>query len=189
MKNNSIKTRILVFAAIMIGFVVLWQSLQTRCSKRSVTLDTPIYIKYLYPGPGEKISFSCHVFAFLKSPFAPARMSDYVFKENGVRILGGQHREGVVVADILVTQELWHLFPEPLQIDTKPVFADSVFLYVDGKELPIGHLGYRDFDLEFNVATILSPFLLPGDHVGKIIILQPTGEALEYEWEFEITWW
>jgi len=48
---------------------------------------------------------------------------------------------------------------------------------------------YTEFERGFNFTTILNPFLLPGDHVGKIVIQLPSGEMLENGWHFEITWW
>jgi len=70
-----------------------------------------------------------------------------------------------------------------------PPFAKAVSLYIDGKKLKVGHIGYTEFESKFDFATILDPFLFPGEHVGKVIILLPSGETLENEWNFEITWW
>jgi len=193
MKKKSLKSKILVVTFILIGFVLLGRVLLTRCFEQPSQLDitSAINIHNLYPWPGAKIPFACHALAFLKSPFAPRKieLTERVFKEDGIHILGGYRRDGVVVAKISVAGELWHLFPEPVKWGETPPFAKAVSLYVDGKKLQIGHIGFREFDNEFNFTTILNPFLLPGEHVGKIVVLLPSGETLEYEWHFEITLW
>lgn len=193
MKIKTTKTRLLVFIIVAVGFILLSQTIDNRCSKRpeQLHINSVINIHNLYPWPGAKIPFACHVLAFLKSPFAPKLLgyNETVFKENGFRILGDEDREGVVIADLSIAGDLFPVFNEPMQIGELPVFAKSVSLYVDGKELEIGHISYRIIDLEFKFVTILNPFLLPGKHISKIVLLLPSGETLEYEWQFEITWW
>jgi len=149
------------------------------------------YIDYLYPWPDAKIPFTCQAVAFLKSPFAPKMIyySEDVFKEDGYPILETLDREGAVVATIAYTGELYRQFPEPIKAGSMPALAKAVSIYVDGKELQVGYIGVREFDSVYNFATILNPFLWPGEHVGKIVILLPSGEPIEYEWRFEITWW
>lgn len=193
MKNKSLKTKILVILSILIGLAVIGQIFQTRCSEPpdQPEINSVINIHYLYPRPGAKISFACHTWAFLKSPFAPRLIyyAEEVFKEDGYPILDGRYREGVIVARIAITDELYRQFPEPIKPGNPSPFLEAVSLYVDGKKLQIGHIGFRNLDREFNFTTILHPFLLPGEHVGKIIILLPSGRTLEYEWHFEITLW
>jgi len=118
------------------------------------------------------------------------KYTEDVFKEDGLLLLGGhgRNREGVIVANIAIIDELYHAFPEPVKLGNLPRFARSTSIFVDGKKLRIGHIAYKEFST-FEFTTILNPFLLPGEHVGKIVILLPSGETMEYEWQFEITWW
>ena len=95
----------------------------------------------------------------------------------------------MIVARISDIGALAHVFPERVRLGTMPLFVESTSLYVDGKELQIGHIGFNEFEREFVFTTILNPFLWPGKHVGTIVIQLPTGGTAEYEWEFEITWW
>jgi hypothetical protein len=132
--------------AITIGLVVLGLSLQSRCSNRPTQLDinSVINIHNLYPWPDAKIPFACQTLTYLKSPFAPRRISEDVFKEDGFRILGGHRREGVIVARIAITDELYRQFPEPIKLGSMPPFADAVSLYVDEREVQIGHIVSRN---------------------------------------------
>jgi hypothetical protein len=191
MKNKSLQIKLLATFFVMCCLVAFGRLLLSHCSEHpaQLAIDSAKYIDSLYPWPDAHIPFTCHVFAFLKSPFAPVRMSEDVFKEEGIFILGGNRREGVIIANITLVGELGRLFPEPIKLGEIPPFAHQVSIYVDGKMLRIGHIGYREFDREFNFITILNPFLLPGDHVGKIVIQLYSGETVEYEWHFKITWW
>jgi len=193
MKKKSLKPKFLVVTFILIGSVMLTQALLRRCSERSdrLEINSAAYIENLYPWPDSEILFACHALAYLKSPFAPRKihLAEDVFKEDGFRVLGGYRREGVIAVNISITGELYHNFPEPMKLGSMPPLAAAVSLYVDGNELQIGHIGFKEFDREFSFATILNPFLLPGEHVGKVVILLPSGESLEYEWHFEIVLW
>jgi hypothetical protein len=193
MDNKVAKRRILLSVIIVIGLVILWQVLQARCSEgpNPLNLELPANIENLYPWPEAKIPIACHTLAFLKSPFAPRKidLSEDVFKEDGYRILGGYEREGVIAVNVSMTDELYRQFPEPVKLGKMPLFAEAVSLYVDEKKVPIGHIGFNEFDREFDFITILDPFLLPDEHVGKIEILLPTKETWEYQWHFQITWW
>ena len=194
MANTTAKLKSLGFLVFIAGLVVLGQVLQKRCSERAGILDinTHISINNLYPWPGAKIPFACHILVFLKSPFAPRGLPlhEMVYKEDGFYILKESHRrEGVVTADISIAGDLFPIFDESMKYGKMPLFADSTSLYVDGKKLKIGHIGWREFDLEFRFATILNPFMLPGQHLAKIVITLPSGKIVEYEWKFEITWW
>jgi hypothetical protein len=155
-------------------------------------IESPMHMDKLYPGPGTKIPFACQTWAFLKSPFSPdmTYSPENVLREDGYPIPGGRHREGVIVFDISNIGEIHRQFPKPANPWSMPAFAEAVSLYIDGKKQEIGHIGYKTgIEAEFNFATILTPFLWPGEHVGKIVIQLPSGETLEYEWQFEITWW
>ena len=195
MKNKSLKRRTLTLLTIFIGLVVLGQVFQASCPKGPEYLDiaSPFTIDYLYPTPGAKIPFACHILAFLKSPFTPMNLVNIedIFKEDGVQALwgSGRDREGVIVAWISDRGALAYVFPVRVPLGPIPPFAASTTLYVDGKKLKIGHIDYKEIGREFIFTTILNPFLWPGKHVGKIVIQLPTGETTEYEWEFEITWW
>jgi hypothetical protein len=194
MANKTTRIKSLSFLVVLIGLVILGQALHKRCSERAgfLNIDTPISVDNLYPWPGAKIPFACHILVFLKSPFAPRGLPlhEMVYKENGFYMLKECHRrEGVVTADISIAGDLFPIFDEPMRYGKMPLFADSTSLHVDGKKLKIGHIGWREFDLEFRFATILNPFLLPGEHLAKIVVLLPSGKTVEYEWKFEITWW
>lgn len=191
MKNKSLK-RLLILVMILGGFALLGKILQSRCSEHPGIFDieTPFSIDYLYPWPDAKIPFMCQTWAFLKSPFAPdVYNGEDVFKENGYRVLRRRYREGVIVVRINYIGEIYRQFPERIRSGRTHAFADALSLYVDGEKLEIGHAGYMESYFGFNFATILNPFLWPGEHVGKIVILLPSGETMEYEWQFEITWW
>jgi hypothetical protein len=179
--------------SILIGLIVVWQFLLLRCPERpqQINIESATYISNLYPWPNAKIPLACQTMAFLKSPFAPKMIyhQDDVFKEDGYPILGGWRREGVVTVGIGLIDEIYHQFPEPVKPGNMPRLAKAFSLYIDGKELQMGYIGFREIDREAHFATILDPFLWPGEHSGKIVILLPTGEKLEYEWNFEITWW
>jgi hypothetical protein len=129
--------------------------------------------------------------AFLKSPFAPETIysTEDVFKEDGYLILKTRDREGAVVVNIGLASGLYRQFSRPVANEPTPNFVKALSIYVDGKELKIGHAGYEGFNQVYYFATILDPFLWPGEHVGKIVILLPSSETMEYEWHFEITWW
>ena len=183
-----------VFLTILIGLVALGTIFEVGCPKGPERLDTtsPFTILYLYPAPGAKIPFACHVFAFLKSPFAPRNIDirEAIYNEDGVQTLwgNGRDREGVIVARISDLGELAHFYPHNFPIPQNSFFK-NVSLYVDGKKLQLGYRGYKYVGREFSFTTILNPFLWPGKHVGKIVIELPSGGTAEYEWEFEITWW
>jgi riboflavin synthase alpha subunit len=118
-------------------------------------------------------------------------VNEEVLKDDGYSILGGHYREGVVVVRIAYIDENYRAFREDIEemkLGTMPAFAEAVSIYVDGNKLEIGYIGYRAFDSQFIFATIQNPFLWTGEHVGKVVILLPSGEPMEYEWHFEITW-
>lgn len=192
MKNKSIMIRILVFVIVVMGIIMLDQVLEKRCPQppEQLQINSTINIQSLYPWPGAEIPFPCHVRDFLKSPFAPRLINYYevVYKEDGFRILGGYSRRGVVTANMSATSEFLPVFDESMA-GKMPILADNISFYIDGKKLNIGHIGWRELDVQFNFATMLNPFLLPGKHVGKIILLLPSGETRDYKWQFEITWW
>jgi len=194
MKDKFLKTKLLLALSVLVVLVALGKSVLAHCPvpPQKLNIDSTIPLEYLYPWPDAKLPLACHISAFLKSPFAP-RMLKYtedVFKEDGLLLLGGhgRNREGVIVANIAIIDELYHAFPEPVKLGNLPPFARSTSIFVDGKKLRIGHIAYKEFST-FEFTTILNPFLLPGEHVGKIVILLPSGETMEYEWQFEITWW
>lgn len=194
MKNKSFKTRMLVFLTILIGIVVLGAVFEASCPKgpEHLEITSPFIIDYLYPAPDAKVPFTCQILAFLKSPLAPRNiyLTEDVYKEDGYWVLlgHGRDREGVIVARIPDLGKLGPFFPDNFPLGPMPLFAESTALYVDGKELQIGHVGYRT-DHDFIFTTILNPFLWPGKHVGKIVVQLPPGGTAEYEWEFEITSW
>jgi hypothetical protein len=193
MKHQLLVKRFLVMLFTLAVLAAVVKLLSSHCPEHSRWIDikSAPFIKELYPWPDAKIPFACQTVTFLKSPFAP-RMMDYdkdVLKEDGLAILPMQDREGAVVITVSRTGGLYRQFPESVRLGTMPTFADAVSLYVDGKKLEIGHISYREFADEFTFVTILNPFLWPGKHIGKIVILLPTGGTKEYEWHFEITWW
>lgn len=195
MKSNTFKTRILVILCVLVALVILGRFALARC-------PTPpdqgsgkfaMHIDYLYPWPQAKIPFMCQTWAFIKSPFGPdmTYVNEEVLKEDGYPILGGHYREGAIVVRIVYIDENYWAFREDIEemkLGTMPAFAKAVSIYIDGKKLEIGYIGYRGFDSQFIFATILNPFLWPGEHVGKIVILLPSGETVDYEWKFEITY-
>lgn len=199
MKKRFFKTKrpVAILLSIIAGLIMFGWYYVARCPKPQGPLQIASAFKIirLNPWPGAKIPFTCQTVAFLKSPFAPRmiRYTEQVYREEGFPILGGKKsqylpREGAVLAIIPVEGELQEHFPEPIEWEMPPV-AQAVSLYVDGKELKIGHIGYDEFDSKVLIfATILDPFLWPGGHTGKIIIQLPNEETLEYEWLFEITW-
>ncbi len=196
MKNKSTKTRLLALIIIVIGFIVLGRFLLIHCPTPPDQGEggPPMHIDYLYPWPNAKILFTCQTWAFLISPFGPdmTYVDEAVFKEDGYPILEDQYRKGVIVARIAYIEGNYQSFPdkiEDIRPEIMPAFAKAVSIYVDGKKLEIGHIGHRGFDNQFIFATILNPFLWPGEHIGKIVILLPSGETTEYEWHFEVTWW
>lgn len=198
MKRRFFKTkRSVILLCTIAGLVIVGWFYVARCPKPQGPLQTTSAFKIirLNPWPGAKIPFACQTVSFLKSPFAPRmiRYTEQVYREDGYPILGGAKsqylpREGTVLAIIPVEGKLQGHFPEPIKSEMPPV-AQAVSLYVDGKELKIGHIGYDEFDSKVLIfATILDPFLWPGEHTGKIIIQLPNRGTLEYEWPFEITW-
>ncbi|MFT3890480.1 MAG: hypothetical protein QM730_02500 [Anaerolineales bacterium] len=197
MKNKSRKTKKLVTSIfILVGMAILGRLLLLRCPEPSYPfqIQKPFYIGYLYPWPDAKIPFACHTAAFLKSPFAPQIFySEDVFREDGIPILGGKSqyrpREGAFIAAIPVVYELYYQFPEPVKLGETPRLVDAASFYMDEKKLKIGHIGWREDNSSFYFTTIFDPFLWPGEHTGKITIQLPSGEILEYKWNFEITWW
>ena len=134
MKN---KPRKIILSALIVSVVIAW-TLQVRCDGPSDPLNIAShpYINYLYPAPNAKVSFACSTWAFLKSPLAPQQIElvEHVFREDGLYVLRGYRREGVVVAHISVTGRLYHLFPERVRWGEVPPFVNAVSLYVDGKE-------------------------------------------------------
>jgi hypothetical protein len=192
MKNKTTITRIFILMIIVMGFFAMNQVLEQHCPQRpeQLHINSTINIQSLYPWPGAEIPFPCHIRDFLKSPFAPRLINYYevVYKEDGLRIIEGNSRRGVVKVNIFATGEFLPVFDESMA-GKMPLLAESLSFYIDGKKLRIGHIGWRELDVEFNFATILNPFLLPGEHTGKIVLLLPSGETREYEWQFEITWW
>ena len=192
--KTKLAKRILVILFVLAGLAALGQILLSRCPElpkpKQVEIESVAYIKYLYPWPNAKVSFACQTVAVLKSPFAPKMIDDeyYILKENGLSILETQYREGALVVTVSREGGLYTQFREPVKPRAMPAFAKAVSLYVDGKKLKIGHVSYREFADEFTFVTILGPFLLPGEHIGKIVILLPSGKTTEYEWPFEITW-
>ncbi len=192
MKNKLATARLLVFIiVVVVGFIMLDQVLEKRCPERlgDLNIDPTINIQNLYPWPGARIPFACHIRDFLKSPFAPT-LRNYnvvVYKENGFRILRGFRRKGVFTANIFATGEFLPTFNKSMA-GKMPLLANNISFYIDGKKLDIGHISWRELDVEFHFATILNPFLLPGKHTGKIVLQLPSGETQKYEWQFEITW-
>ncbi len=200
MKSKSARTRLLIFIiVVVVGFIVLDQGLEKHCPKGPVQLNinspinSPVEIQGLYPWPGARIPFACHIRDFLKSPFAPKLMglNEEVYKDDGFRVLERYQRRGVVTARIFAKGEFVPVLTPstPGTVRKMPPLANSISFYVDNKKLNIGHVGWMVLDVQFNFATILNPFLLPGKHTGKILLQLPSGETQKYEWQFQITWW
>ncbi len=192
MKNNSIRKRLSIALIVVIVFITLGQALEKYCPVRYgiQSINSTINIQGLYPWPGAKIPFACHIRDFVKSPFAPKYIDSYevVYKEDGFRVLEDFQRSGVVSVRIFPANEFLPIFA-PSHTGKMPLLADSITIYIDEQKLNIGHVGWRELDVQFSFVTILDPFLLPGKHIGKIVLLLPSGETTEYEWNFEITWW
>ena len=115
-----------------------------------------------------------------------------VYKDEGTSIIDrrySHHREGVVVVQLLAIDKIYSQFPDPENLENAVNIIDSVSLYVDGRKLHIGHISFHEFDRIYAYVTIQNPFLMPGNHIGELIILFPSGETFEYEWQFEVVWW
>src|SRR5437868_7637726 len=153
MENKAARRRILISLIIVVGMIMGWQILRARCYEPSETLEinAPFNITYVYPRPGAKLSFVCHLLAYSKSPFAPRMIyyAEEVIKEDGFPIRDSRYREGAIVVRIAIIDELYRQFPERVRTGSVPPFAKAVSLYVDGHELQIEHIGYREFDSEF----------------------------------------
>jgi hypothetical protein len=192
MKNKQINKRLLIVVILIAAFILIDRSLDKFCPVRlgEFDIDPTIHILNLYPWPGAKIPFACHIRDFVRSPFAPKTVyrDSFTYKEDGFAILEGWQRKGVITADILATNKFRPAFENPVA-GKMPLLANSISFYVDDKKLNMGHVSLDLLTDKFLFATILNPFLLPGKHTGKIVLLLPSGEANEYEWQFEITWW
>jgi hypothetical protein len=192
MKSKQINKKLLIVALLIAAFVLLDRTLDRFCPTQpgEFNIDPIIGIENLYPWPGAKIPLACHIRDFVRSPFAPKNVYDYswTYKEDGFAVLEGWQRKGVVTADILPIEKFQPVFENPV-VGKMPLLANSIAFYVDNKKLTIGHVSWDLLTQKFLFVTILNPFLLPGKHTGRIVLLLPSGETTEYKWQFEITWW
>ncbi len=155
---------------------VLWLIL-TPCPPPSSQIYLPAYIESLWPPPELVTRSGCYVKRYILT--LPS---------------GGT---GLTVS--IVTDEIFEL--EKIQTNSNELipFRDRVLLYVDGKPVPITRVtegGGTWFttadseDVQIELAGwymfTSNRFLMPGNHLAKIVINTTSGEVLEHEWRFTI---
>lgn len=181
---NKKTTALIAFGSLLI--FGLWLAFAPCSIPDAGILSMPRYINSVFPRPETTISFSCYN------------------KRNFSMFVSGPARGALQSGGIIVDMRPMFLFEWEMpqgSDDEGTQFHDRVFLYVDGrvmektwdwlaggeviKILPDGTEVESNLPGWYRFGS--NPFLLPGDHTAKVVIETLSGETLEYEWQFTIT--
>jgi len=140
--------------------------------------NMPDFVYNVWPLPASRISSICYLKSFSNTPFQ--------IQQRGISI--EIHPASIINLEI------------SQQSDKDQSFKDRVSLYVDGglvsnksrsifdNLLGIGIVQngkqYLVPDISEEYIFSWTPFLLPGNHEAKVIILTKSGKILEYHWNF-----
>ncbi len=176
--------QLLLFVAVL-GWIggSVWL-MEPRCPPSPVAY-LPGFVEQVSPPPEAEISFRCYTQKILH-----ARMTF---------MGGGQIPDGGIAVNVSTADFAARETPGPY-VEVVRSFNDRVTLYLDGRKLLKGIyydslvgvlIGTHPGDMaplssDYTFASF--PILFPGDHNARIVIVPASGESLEYEWHFRITW-
>lgn len=170
---------ILIFIGSVLYIMLSWITCPNPMALNAEATDMSNFVYYVWPLPQSKISSICYLKSRNNTPLQ--------IRGRGISV----EIHPMSFVDLEFSQQ---------NNNSDQTFKERVFLYVDGTL--VQNTSRIVFDDLVGIEIIKdgkkylvpgisggyifswTPFLLPGNHIAKIIIYTKAGEALEYQWDF-----
>ncbi|MBI5294298.1 MAG: hypothetical protein HY869_02400 [Chloroflexi bacterium] len=190
------KTRLLIIPkyvriiTFLLGLVLAFAWIGTRpCPTGPTIIKDHYYLDKVWPAPSMKVPVGC----FLRRSLSQI--------DEVIKFVTSQGNRKDITPSISV-----HIRPLTIvhELGDQKEFSKRLILYVDGNKgkNPDMMIENNSLLVAYSLEELEKmprvpgwyhfgwfPFLLPGEHHARFVIVKRDGTTLEYEWDFTITWW